>query len=48
MEEKVQLMYKQPGMDEHQDITEVLDEIIHRLDRLENLLETVYEELING
>ena len=28
MEEKVELMYRQPGEEKHQNITDVLDEII--------------------
>ena len=28
MEERIELMYRQPGLPEHQNITDVLDEII--------------------
>jgi hypothetical protein len=28
MQEKVELMYRQPGAEKHQNITEVLDEVI--------------------
>ena len=39
MDENVELMYKAPGREEHQNITKVLDEIITRLDRIESMLE---------
>ena len=39
MSERVELMYKAPGRKSHQDVTKVLDEIMNRLDRVEEILE---------
>ena len=39
MTDRIELMYKQPGATEHQNITEVLDEIILRLRYLEERAE---------
>ena len=47
MDENVELMYKAPGRDEHQNITKVLDEIMNRLDRIEAMLEEGEERLIS-
>ena len=58
LDPKVELMYRAPGREQHQNITEVLDEIMNRLDRIEYLMEEsveqlndidiVLEELVNG
>ncbi len=32
----VELMYRRPGSDEHENITDVLNDILIRLERLEN------------
>ena len=41
MDEKIELMYRQPGSDYHQNIVEVLDEIIFRLDEIESRLDSL-------
>ena len=46
MDENVELMYKAPGREEHQNITKVLDEIMNRLDRVEKFLEDGEERLV--
>ena len=58
LDPNVELMYRAPGREQHQNITEVLDEIMNRLDRIEYLMEEsveqlndidiVLEELVNG
>ena len=36
--QKIELMYRQPGLPEHQNITDVLDEIILKLREIEQRL----------
>ena len=39
--EKYELMYRAPNRAEHQNITEILDEIINRLDKIETQLQNL-------
>ena len=43
MEEKIELMYKAPGASDHQNITEVLDEILLTLGELSERVKIVEE-----
>lgn len=36
--EKVELMYRRPGEEEHEVLTDVLDDILNRLNKIERLL----------
>ena len=42
---KYELMYKPPGATEHQNITEVLDKIILRLESLTNRVQILEDEI---
>ncbi len=47
MQEKIELMYRQPGAEKHQNITDVLDEVILRLRSLSErvtAIETNYQD----
>ncbi len=47
MEERVELMYRQPGAEKHQNITDVLDEVILSLRSLSErvtAIETNYQD----
>ena len=37
--EKIDLMYRRPGNTEHENITDVLDDVLNRLKEIENFLE---------
>ena len=43
-EQKLELMYRKPGFDEHQNITEVLDEIIHTMRDLDQRLKIIEDQ----
>lgn len=36
--EKIDLMYRRPGAEEHENITDVLDDVLNRLKEIENFL----------
>ena len=39
-----ELMYRRPGHRRHENITDVLDDILVRLEELENAVEQLYEQ----
>ena len=39
-ESQLELMYRAPGREEHQNLPEILDEIMNRLDAIEKTLTT--------
>lgn len=41
---EVCFMYRPPGREKHQKLTDVLDEVIIRLEKIEKLLETLNSE----
>jgi len=41
--ERTRLLYRAPGREKHQPIAEILDEILNRLDAIENQLTTLEE-----
>ena len=45
MEGPVELMYRPPGRKEHVNITEALDEIFNRLDKIEEALVSIDDAL---
>ena len=40
-EPPIELMYRRPGASDHENLTEVLDDVIIRLERVEQLLQTL-------
>ena len=42
------LMYKGPGREKHQNIVEVFDEILNRLDEIDQILSNIQNSLTNG